>query len=182
MLEVNSFANPFPFVTQTISCLITEFQHLSKNSEAIRKYNLETFPLNILDKRRTLIEKMVSLIRFSFSENPIECLTGKIRHFYDIFYLYGDQECKMYLNLSESGSDLIDLIQHDKETFDEPAGWATKKIQDSPILTDFNGIWQKLKNQYNTELSVLAFSKIPEEEEVEKAFKQVVSLLFYHKK
>jgi len=181
ILEVNSFANPFPFESQKISSLISEFLQASKNTEAIKKYGLEPFFLNILDKRRTLIEKMASLIRFSFSENPIEGIAGKIRHFYDIYYLFRDPECKAYLNLSESGSDLNDLIKHDKETFDEPTGWAMKRIQDSPILIDFNSIWQKLKYQYRTELSALAFSEIPEEEEVEKAFVQVLTLLFYHK-
>lgn len=112
--------------------------------------------------------------------NPFPFESQKIRHFYDIYYLFRDQECLEYLHLSESGSDLNDLIKHDKETFDEPTGWAMKRIQDSPILIDFNGVWQKLKNQYRTELSALAYSEIPEESKVEKTFEQVLALLFYH--
>jgi len=178
IIEVNSFANPFPFESQKISSFILEFLLASRNNESVKKYGLEPFSLNVLDKRRTLIEKMASLIRFSFSENPIEEIAGKIRHFYDIYYLFRDPECNTYLKLSTSGSDLNNLINHDKEIFDEPTEWTKKRIQDSPIVTDFKGIWHRLKSQYRTELSALSYSKIPEEIEIEETFTQVLALLF----
>ena len=63
----------------------------------IEEYDLHPFELNILDKRRTLCEKVVSLLRFSFMDNPVQGLTGKIRHFYDIYFLLDDRECMEYV-------------------------------------------------------------------------------------
>ncbi len=174
-IEINSFANPFPFKLRTIRSFITEFLLDTENQAAVDNYGMSPFSLNILDKRRTMIEKIVSLIRFSFSENPIESLAGKIRHFYDLYYLYHDPECKAYLGAPSFGFDLNELIEHDKDTFEEPLGWREKEIQDSPILTDFSPIWKRLSNQYREELSVLAYSEIPGEHEIEKTFINILS-------
>ena len=177
IIEVNSFANPFPFERRSIDSFIMDFLRASGNKNAIDKYALTPISLNILDKRRTLIEKMASLFRFSLSKNPVEDLSGKIRHFYDIYFLYRDPECRAYLEDSGSWTELADLIKHDKELFDDPDGWMEKKLKDSPLLTDFSVIWQRMKNQYRTELSALAFSEIPAEEDVENTFKIILSVM-----
>ena len=83
IVEINSFANPYPFVQQEITSFIAEFLTATNQSEAIQEYGLQKFTLNILDKRRTMLEKLVSLIRFSFAENPSRELAKKILHFYD---------------------------------------------------------------------------------------------------
>lgn len=174
-IEINSFANPFPFELRTISSFITEFLLGTENQEAIDNYGMSPFSLNILDKRRTMIEKIVSLIRSSFSENPVESLTEKIRHFYDLYYLFNDLECQAYLETPSFGLEFNGLITHDKETFDEPVGWREKAIQDSPILTDFNLIWNQLSSQYKTELSALAYSEIPGAKEIKKTVGKILT-------
>jgi len=52
----------------------------------IEQYELKPFLINVLDKRRTIIEKLVSLIRFSFEDDIQKALASKIRHFYDLYY------------------------------------------------------------------------------------------------
>lgn len=46
------------------------------------------FLINVMDKKQTLIEKLVSLIRFFFDKDAVTSLTGKICHFYDLYFLY----------------------------------------------------------------------------------------------
>jgi len=174
-IEINSFANPFPFELRTISSFITEFLLGTENQRAIDHYRMSPFSLNILDKRRTMIEKIVSLIRFSFNENPIESLAEKIRHFYDLYYLYKDPECQPYLETPSCGLELNGLIIHDKDTFNEPVGWREKAILDSPILTDFSSIWKQLSGQYRTELSALAYSEIPGAQEIENTVGKILT-------
>ena len=41
---------------------------------------LMPFEVRVLDPTRTLCEKIMSLVRFSYRENPIEDLRKKIRH------------------------------------------------------------------------------------------------------
>ena len=49
---------------------------------------MDSFEVNVLDKKQTVIEKLVSLIRFSFSDIPIDGIRSKIRHFYDLHHLF----------------------------------------------------------------------------------------------
>jgi len=161
IVEINSFANPFPFEVRPISSFITEFLQGSENYAALDKYGMNPFNLNILDKRRTMIEKIVSLIRFSFSENPIESLSVKIRHFYDLYYLYKDPDCKVYINSPVFGSDLQELIEHDRRVFNEPAGWRKNQLQGAPILTEFGEIWKKLSSFESMMLSACMTSCAP---------------------
>jgi predicted nucleotidyltransferase component of viral defense system len=66
IIEINSFANPYPFEKVNIQSMLGEYLEANGSIELISKYGLEPFELNVLDKKRTLIEKIVSLIRFSF--------------------------------------------------------------------------------------------------------------------
>ena len=128
-------------------------------------------------KEQTLIEKLVSLIRFSFDENPVESISGKIRHFYDLYYLLQDETCMQYVNSAEFKTQFCNVIEHDKQQFDEPKDWNNKNIQDSPLIKDFYSIWAKLKTTYTKELSILAYTEIPNEEEVSDSFKKLIAIL-----
>jgi len=138
--------------------------------DLIEKYNLSPFSVNVLDKSRTMLEKIVSLLRFSFAENPKKELSSKIRHFYDLYYLANDEECTKYIHSVEFQKDLQDLFAHDQQEFDEPTGWQTKTIQDSPLILDFPNLWSTLQETYLSELPLLAFSEIPEEKVIEENF------------
>lgn len=80
IIEINSFANPYPYEKQTITSFIEEYLHVISQNEAIEEYGLQPFSVNVLDKSRTMLEKLVSLVRFSFDENPVKAVASKIRH------------------------------------------------------------------------------------------------------
>ncbi|GHT76152.1 hypothetical protein AGMMS50262_13560 [Bacteroidia bacterium] len=176
IVEINSFANPYPFVEQKITSFIAEFLTATDQAEVIQEYGLQQFALNILDKRRTMLEKLVSLIRFSFAENPSKELAKKIRHFYDLYYLAKDEECAKYLQSSEFQNDLSELLVHDQQEFDEPQGWQTKTVKDSPLITDFQNLWTNLRSTYQNELILLAYSKIPGENLIEESFMATIKM------
>lgn len=173
LVEINSFANPYPYETKRITSFITVFLEKTENHDLIAEYNLHSFKINVLDKKRTMIEKLVSLVRFSFSENPIQALASKIRHFYDLYFLANDLECSTYLKSPDFKKDFNDLYVHDQEMFDEPENWNSKTIDQSPLLTDFPELWEKLKDIYKSELSQLAFSEIPTEQQILESFKKI---------
>jgi hypothetical protein len=174
LVEVNSFANPYPYEAKSITSFIEIFLNKTGNHDLMSEYNLQPFEINVLDKRRTMIEKLVSLVRFSFSENLAQAIASKIRHFYDLYFLSNDPECTDYLSSPDFKKDFNELYTHDQEMFAEPRNWVGKTANQSPLLTDFPALWAKLKDTYNTELSQLAFSQIPEEEEVAKVFIEIV--------
>ncbi|MFC2138956.1 nucleotidyl transferase AbiEii/AbiGii toxin family protein [Bacteroidota bacterium] len=177
IVEINSFANPYPYVKVSIQSMVGEFLQKNNQNELIKKYGLEPFELYVLDKKRTLIEKIVSLIRFSFDENYIDSISSKIRHFYDIYYLLQDSESNTYFNSESFITDFTELLNHDRKAFDEPKGWVNKKLSSSPIVKEFDSIWNKIKSKYTNELSIFAYSQIPREGDVQSTFNEVVKKL-----
>jgi hypothetical protein len=154
--------------------MIFEFLMQTGNGKYIEKYQLHPFELNVLSKEQTLLEKLVSLIRFSFKEPVLGSISEKIRHFYDLYYLMNNQECREFV-ASDSFKQRFDaILQHDRVIFKEPEGWHTKSISESPLLTDFSAIWKQLKEKYQTELSALAYRPIPNEADVAKCFKELL--------
>lgn len=177
LVEINSFANPYPYVSKSIECFIAQFFRQTGNEALIEEYALESFTLNVLDKRQTLTEKLVSLIRFSLSENYIYDVAAKIRHFYDLHYLLKDEECKDYIYSEQFKADFKVLLDHDRATFDNPEGWNTMDIEQSPLLSDFFALWANMKSTYMKELPAIAFSDIPDAEEVAASFEKIAKQL-----
>ncbi|MDR2756989.1 MAG: nucleotidyl transferase AbiEii/AbiGii toxin family protein [Planctomycetaceae bacterium] len=174
LIEINTYAKPYPYKTKEITNFIYDFLKQTNNGNLIEQYHLQPFPLNVLDKCRTMIEKIISLIRFSFAENPVVELSAKIRHFYDLYYLANDPECSEYLQSALFQKDLSELLIHDQSAFDIPQGWRNKKITDSPLATDFSKFWTHLRKIYRNELETLAFAEIPNEKKVAETFESII--------
>ena len=130
--------------------------------ELVKKYDLKPFNLNVLDKKKTFVEKIVSLIRFSFANDYINSIASKARHFYDLYFLTKDGGIKSYIDSDNFIADFVDLVKHDQEAFDDPAGWRSKMIAQSPLITNFNGIWNKIKAAYIKDLSNIVFTDLPD--------------------
>lgn len=174
IVEINSFANPFPFQPLSINSMVVDFLEQTGNDKYIKEYNLQPFTLNVLNKEQTLLEKLVSLIRFSFDDNPVESVALKIRHFYDLYFLMVDSECIEFVDSKKFKDQFDAILNHDRDIFDEPKGWQAKPISNSPLLTDFSRLWSKLKGKYEQELSALAYRPIPASKDVVKCFQDLI--------
>lgn len=174
IVEINLFANPFPYQRLTIQSMVFDFLMQTSNEKYIEQYNLQSLEVNVLSKEQTLLEKMVSLIRFSFKENTVESISEKIRHFYDLYYLMKNNECAEFVASDPFKKQFHTILQHDREMFEEPIGWQTKAISESPLVNDFINVWQQLKEKYQTELSALAYRPIPDEKDVAKCFEELL--------
>jgi predicted nucleotidyltransferase component of viral defense system len=123
IVEINSFANPFPFQKLNIQSMVFDFLMQTGNEKYIAQYNLQSFEVNVLSKEQTLIEKLVSLVRFSFKENTTESISEKIRHFYDLHYLMKSQDCIEFVASDLFKKQFDAVLEHDREMFEEPIGW-----------------------------------------------------------
>lgn len=175
LIEINTYGNPYPYLKQEVTSFIADYLATINRQDLIDKYELKPFSINVLDKRRTIAEKLISLIRFSFEEDIQKALAAKIRHFYDLYYLTNDAECANYINSADFQKDLSGLLIHDQQEFDKPTGWQTKTLKDTPLLKDFSNFWTGLRSTYQVELTSLAFSEIPNEKLVEKSFIELMS-------
>ena len=178
LFEISSFANPFPYQNIEISSFAYQYLTMHMANDIITEFELEPFRINVLDKRTTLTEKIVSLIRFSLGRNPISELGAKIRHFYDLYYLLKDTECRTYLFNNEFSKSFKSLVIHDKDLFSNPEGWREKSVKNSPLLTDFSELWEVLKKRYREELRSLSYSHtIPSAEEIADSMKKIFEVI-----
>ncbi len=173
-IEINTYANPYPYINHEITSFLTDYLTAINRNDIIEQYHLKPFSINVLDKRRTIVEKLVSLIRFSFEEDMIKAVASKIRHFYDLYYLANDEECVTYIQSADFQKDLQDLFVHDQQEFDEPNGWQARTIKESSLFKDFPTLWTSLSTIYQNELTPLAFSEIPEEKLIAKNFMRII--------
>lgn len=175
VVEINTYGNPYPYEQQSIKPFITEMMERHGMTKMIDGLDMKPFAINVLDKRRTLCEKLVSLLRFSFADDPIQGLTSKIRHLYDLHFLMQDKDCQMYLQ-KEFSADLLDLIAHDKMEFDRPPLWKASDIKTSVLLTDFDNTWAKLSPTYLSELGALSYSELPDESTIAASMRALLSI------
>lgn len=116
-------------------------------------------------------------MRFSFSDNYIYDIAARIRHFYDLHFLLQEKECKAYVKSGQFSTDFTSLLEHDREIFDKPGGWNSRELGESPLFTEFTGMWDTLRETYKRELPAITFSEIPQENDVAESFKSILNML-----
>ena len=179
LLEINSFANPYPWEMRTIRCFITEFMLLSGNDVFVEQFDMADIEVPVLDCRRTLTEKLVSLMRCSLADDYLPQMTAKIRHFYDLYYLLHDEACQVYIHSDEFHVDFLSLLEHDRQSFSKPDGWQTRPLDQSPLIVDLHATWQLLQPTYLNELPDLAYRDIPSVDAVEESIATLLSLITF---
>lgn len=70
-----------PNEEKEIKTLIAEMMEENNQTHLISEYGLEPFKVSVLKPTRTLCEKIMSLVRFSYSEDAISDLKNKARQF-----------------------------------------------------------------------------------------------------
>ncbi len=177
LVEINSFANPYPCEKREIQSFLADFFQKSGNGDLILEYGMQPFTVPVLDKRRTLLEKLVSLIRCSLADDYISQLTAKIRHFYDLHYLIQDKDILAYIHSDAFYSDFSTLLEHDRKQFSKPEGWQERMLDESPLLLSLGEVWAKLETTYTNELSELAYTDIPESQQIQDSVKSVLAYI-----
>lgn len=176
-LELNSFANPIPFEFIEVNSIIADFFYEKGFLYRREKYRMKSFKLNILIPQKTLTEKVVALIRHSFGKNNIESIKERSRHFYDIHFLSNDPLCYDYLKTDEFVNDLKNLVQEDQQKFGEPEGWSDRTLNESPLITNLDEIWEQIRTSYNSDVKLLVHGQFPDDKIVLDSFRKLITKL-----
>ena len=176
-LEIVSFANPYPYLRVKVGSLLRDFLIKAGRRDVAEEYGLGEFEINVLDLKRTAVEKVVSLVRQSLSDDYVTNLTAKIRHFYDLHFLWQNEECRSYLHSDEFSRDFSSLLSEDQARFREPSGWQGRELADSPLITSLDAVWARLAPTYDSELPELAYRRIPDQSEVFASIREIFKLL-----
>jgi hypothetical protein len=168
-LEVSHLGNTEPNVIQPIRTLIADYIKTTSNIELIAQFGLDDFEVKALSVERTFCEKIISLVRFSYTENPLEDLSSKVRHTYDLHLLMKLDSIKDFVNSNSFDSMLLQVAKDDDKAIPNDKNWLYKHPKKALIFSETATVWATLKKTYTgskfKEL-IIGKGKPPEENDV----------------
>lgn len=155
-----------PYTTKSICSFVGEMMMNNKQSEIAKEQGLLPFNVLVLEPIRTICEKIMSLVRFSYGERPITDLKNKIRHVYDLNKLLSVKELFTFFKSKEFEIMLLKVAQEDVESFKNNNEWLKKHPLDSLIFKNPEKVWSDLKLAYDSDFKFLVYGSFPNEKEL----------------
>jgi hypothetical protein len=147
-LEVSHLGNFEPNVTKPIRTLIADYINSTPNIELITQFGLGDFEVKALAVERTFCEKIISLVRFSYTESPITDLSNKVRHAYDLTLLLRLDSIKDFVNSDSFGIMLLQVAKDDDKAIPNNKEWLYNHPREALIFSDTVMVWNVLKKVY----------------------------------
>jgi len=160
-----------------VTCYIVDMMSATGQTSMIEQYNLQPFAVKVLSKERTLCEKIMSLIRFSHTENPYADLSNKIRHIYDINMMLKDEGVSKFFDSAEFDRLLLVVGNDDVTSFKNNNEWLKNHPKEAIIFSHPTETWEKIKTVYNTTFKDLVVGDLPPEEDLVITLKRVADRL-----
>jgi predicted nucleotidyltransferase component of viral defense system len=177
ILEASWLGSSEPYTMADVSCYIVDMMSATGQAEMIEQYNLQPFTVRVLSKERTLCEKIMSLVRFSHTENPYTDLSNKIRHIYDIHMMLKDVGVAEFFD-SEEFDKLLLVVGHDDViSFKNNNEWLKNHPKEAVIFSSPAETWEKIKTAYNTSFKNLVMGDLPPEGDLVITLKRVTDRL-----
>lgn len=177
ILEINAFANPFPYTVISLESLITSYLQRLGRDDLIAQFELEAFPLQVLKPTRTLSEKVLALARASYHPERLIQLQDKIRHTYDVYFLMQQEEMQAFV----AGSDFfptLHAVQADDAKNSEFQGeWADQPLASAWIYQDDPELWEQLDVVYTGPFKNMVYGPLPDLTDVRQVFRQLAKRL-----
>lgn len=166
ILEASWLGSFEPYGTKQIATYIYGMMQANKQQKVAEQYGIEPFDVLVLDVRRTLCEKIMSLVRFSHSKTPIEDLNKKVRHIYDIHQLLQVPKIKAFFTSENFEDILMKVANDDKLSFRKDNEWLEIHPKEAVIFKSPEVTWKQLVNVYQNDFRKLVYGKLPEEERI----------------
>lgn len=167
VLESSWLGHFEPHEESTVSSLIYGMMLELGQSELIEKYNMKPFSARVLSRNRTICEKIMSLVRFSYGENPIEDLKMKVRHTYDLHLLLAIPELQEFFYSHEFEEMLVRVADDDVRSFKNNNAWLVYHPLDSLFFSALeNEVWPEMNKAYSSSLADLVYGELPPSEAV----------------
>ncbi|CAA0147843.1 conserved hypothetical protein [Tenacibaculum maritimum] len=177
VVEVSSYGSPHPSSAVEIHSMITGLIASTGNVDLIIKYELEPFKVVALDIERTFCEKVISLVRFSYTETPLKDLADKVRHTYDLHQLLKLERIQDFLASEDFSAMLNQVGKDDDKAIPNDKEWLSQHPNKALIFEDIEGVWSKIKLTYNSSFKELLTGDLPNDEEVLKSLKAIKNRL-----
>ncbi|MBK9641076.1 MAG: nucleotidyl transferase AbiEii/AbiGii toxin family protein [Saprospiraceae bacterium] len=173
ILESTWLGNYEPYTTKSIVSFVGQMMLDNKQSDIAKEYGLVPFDLLALEPIRTICEKIMSLVRFSYGENPIEDLKKKIRHTYDLNQLLKQKRFSDFLDSSAFEEMLIKVANDDVISYKNNNTWLIHHPSEALIFKNLDNVWNELKSIYSTDFKNLVFGELPNQVAILETLKKI---------
>ena len=163
-----------PFEKGQVHSLIYEMIIETNQQQIADEYGLNPFEVNVLSPKRTFCEKIMSLVRFSYTNNPIEDLSNKIRHIYDLNQMLKNKEIEDFFDTNEFDELLIKVANDDMLSFKSGNEWLQNNPTQAMIFKESNDVWNKLKTTYFSSFNKLVYGELPNDIEILETLKTIM--------
>ncbi|PKV53134.1 nucleotidyltransferase AbiEii toxin of type IV toxin-antitoxin system [Aquimarina sp. MAR_2010_214] len=155
-----------PYTTKSVCSFVGEMMMNNGQSKIAKEQDLLPFNVLVLEPSRTICEKIMSLVRFSYGENPITDLRNKIRHVYDLHQLLSVKELLTFFKSKEFDNMLLKVAQDDVISFKNNNEWLKTHPVNSLIFKKPEKVWNDLKIVYESDFKNLVYGSFPNETEL----------------
>jgi len=152
-----------PYSIKSVSSYVFQMMKETGQVEIANEYDLFPFDVLVLDPKRTLCEKIMSLVRFSHTDTPIKDLRNKIRHTYDIHMLLNDESLNEFFYSKAFDELLLKVAQADVYSFKNNNDWLAYHPTQALIFQNTENTWKQLSETYNGTFKELVFGILPPE-------------------
>ncbi|WP_222617351.1 nucleotidyl transferase AbiEii/AbiGii toxin family protein [Flavobacterium muglaense] len=165
-LEVSHLGNFAPNNIKPICTFIAGYIKTTSNLALIKQFGLEDFEVKTLAIERTFCEKIISLIRFSYTENPLQDLSNKVRHTYDLHQLLQVEEINTFVNSSKFDVLLLQVGIDNDKAIPNNKNWLYLHPKEAIIFRKTSMVWNELKKIYTSTFKELVTGSLPNENAV----------------
>lgn len=162
-----------PYRSYKVSSYIYDVIEKSGKMEIAEEYGLMPFDVQVLDVKRTICEKIMSLVRFSFTEDAIGDLNKKLRHMYDLHQLFKDEDIRKFVCSEEFDRMLLIVANDDKLSFKTNNKWLENHPKNALAFADIDNVWEELKGTYNNDFKSMVYGELPDGVEIVKTMKEI---------
>jgi hypothetical protein len=162
-----------PYTTKSIVSFVGQMMLDNEQLDIATANRLLPFKLLALEPVRTICEKIMSLVRFSYGEHPIDDLRKKIRHTYDLHQLLREKEFSEFFHSPNFDEMLVKVANDDVTSFKNNNKWLIHHPKDALIFKNLENVWSSLKTTYNSDFKNLVYGEFPKEESVLETMKMI---------
>jgi len=163
-----------PYSTKTISSFVGSMMINNGQQDIAAANGLLPFELLVLEPTRTICEKIMSLVRFSYGENPIDDLKKKVRHTYDLHQLLQQKEFSDFFDSTAFEEMLLKVANDDVASYKNSNEWLINHPNEALLFKDLENVWEALKVVYNGDFKNLVYGgTLPNEADVLATLKRI---------
>ncbi len=162
-----------PYTRKSIVSFVGRMMLNNQQTEIAKENGLLPFELLALEPIRTICEKIMRLVRFSYGENPMDDLKKKIRHTYDLHQLLKQEVFLEFFHSAAFDEMLLKVANDDVSSFRNNNHWLIHHPNEALIFKDLEKVWNELKAVYTGNFKNLVYGELPKEEAVLETLKMI---------